>query len=68
MWFTDQSGLIGRIAGDGEVRDLALPTAGSHPDGIAVAPDRTLWVADPGTNCVLHLTIAGRRSASGASP
>ncbi len=57
MWFTEQTGLIGRITLTGSIQELALEPAGSEPDGIAAAPDGSIWVADAGTDRILRLTL-----------
>jgi virginiamycin B lyase len=48
---------VGRITPDGAVTQLALPGAGSDPDGIAAGPDRTVWVAETGTDAIVRITL-----------
>jgi len=57
VWFTEAAGQIGelfvrtiipfRII---QVREMPIPTANSHPEGITLGPDQNLWFtdADPG--------------------
>jgi virginiamycin B lyase len=57
MWYTEQAGLIGRITPAGTISQLALPGAGSNPDGIAAGPARTIWVTETGTDSVVCITL-----------
>ncbi len=59
MWFTEQSGLIGRITSAGALSQLALPILGSGPDGITAGPGRTVWVAETGADAIVRITLAG---------
>ncbi len=56
MWYTEQSGIIGRVTSSGEFSQLALPVAGA-PDGITAGPGRTLWVAETGTDTIARITL-----------
>ena len=58
MWYTDQAGLVGRITTAGAVTQLALPGAGSNPNGIAAGPARTIWVTETGTDSIVRITLS----------
>jgi virginiamycin B lyase len=57
MWFSEQDGVIGRVAGNGDVTELALPSPDSNPDGIAAGPGNTVWVAATGIDAVIEITL-----------
>lgn len=57
MWFTEQSGIIGRVTPSGDFSQLALPLQGSRPDGITAGPGRTLWVAETGADMIAQITL-----------
>ncbi|HSR85908.1 MAG TPA: PHB depolymerase family esterase [Streptosporangiaceae bacterium] len=57
MWFSEQNGVIGRVADNGQVTELALPLPGSNPDGIAAGRARTVWVAATGIDAVIEITL-----------
>ena len=57
MWYTEQSGLIGRVTPAGAVTQLALPGAGSNPNGIAAGPAQTIWVAETGADAIVRVTL-----------
>jgi virginiamycin B lyase len=57
MWFSEQDGVIGRVAGNGNVAELALPSPDSNPDGIAAGPGKTVWVAATGIDAVIEITL-----------
>ena len=59
MWYTEQAGLIGRVTPAGAVAQLALPGAGSNPNGITAGPARTIWVTETGTDSVVRITLGG---------
>jgi virginiamycin B lyase len=47
MWFTEEAGsAVGRIDAGGHVRQFALPSKNAEPEGIALAPDGALYVAE----------------------
>ena len=58
MWFTEQAGLVGRITRAGVVTQLALPGAGSEPNGIAAGPARTIWVTETGADAIVRITLS----------
>ena len=62
MWFTEQSGLIGRITSAGALSQLALPIPGSGPDGITAGPGRTVWVAETGADAIVRINSGGDRA------
>jgi virginiamycin B lyase len=55
-WFSEQSGIIGRVTNDGHVAELALPSRASNPDGIAAGRGQTVWVAATGIDAVIEIT------------
>jgi virginiamycin B lyase len=57
IWYTEQAGLVGRITPAGAVTQLALPGAGSDPNGIAAGPARTVWVTETGTDSIVRITL-----------
>jgi len=57
MWFSQQDGIIGRVAGDGQVTELALPMPESNPDGIAVSRGHTVWVAATGIDSIVEISL-----------
>jgi hypothetical protein len=58
LWFTDDSGAVGRIATSGAIRVFGSATTVGHPDAIAVGPDGALWVTGRG-GYVARVTTAG---------
>jgi poly(3-hydroxybutyrate) depolymerase/streptogramin lyase len=62
MWYTEQAGLIGRITVRGVITQLALPGAGTNPNGIAAGPRRTLWVTETGTGTIVRITLPARKT------
>ena len=60
VWFTGKAtGTIGRIAPDGKVTTLALPTAGSTPIYIRAGPDGNMWVTELTGNKIARVTQKG---------
>jgi streptogramin lyase len=43
LWFTEESGKIGRISPSGTITEFPVPTASNAPNGIAAGPDGNLW-------------------------
>lgn len=78
LWFTAQvAGRIGRLdPATGRIRLLALPTPRARPYGMALAPDRRIYVVEFGTNGIAVVdpaTLAVREfklpaSARGPAP
>ena len=58
IWYAEQAGLIGRITPAGAVTQLALPGAGSDPNGIAAGPARTIWITETGTDSIVRVTLS----------
>jgi streptogramin lyase len=80
MWFTDvqyapklaATGLIGRIAPDGTVKEFAVPTGSqpnlpvvSYPIGIARGSDGNMWFTDEGRDAEGNFLV-GRITPSGS--
>lgn len=78
VWFTEKGGnRIGRLkVSDGLIDEYAIPTAGSDPTGIDVAPDGWVWFLeqnanqlaefDPGSGAIIeHLYIPSFPPAHG---
>lgn len=57
IWFSQQDGLVGRLAADGTVSELAMPSPESNPDGIAAGPGRTIWVTETGADSIVKITL-----------
>jgi streptogramin lyase len=61
LWFTDETGKIGRITTSGTITEIGLP-AGMQPNGIAAGRDGNLWfteTAADGTSKVGRLIPEG---------
>jgi virginiamycin B lyase len=56
MWYTEQTGLAGRITPRGTITQLPLPP-GSNPNGITAGPQRTLWITCTGTDTIVRITL-----------
>lgn len=60
MWFTAfYDNFIGKITPSGVVTTYPIPTANSHPLGIAAGPDGNLWFTEDFTNAIGRITPAG---------
>jgi virginiamycin B lyase len=57
VWFTaEAANTVGRLdPGKGEVRLVALKTAGAKPSGIRAGPDGSIWVACAGEPCLYRI-------------
>jgi virginiamycin B lyase len=60
MWFTDPKGnRIGRIALDGKIKYVALPTAGCGPTGITFGADGFIYFSEHAANRIGRMTTDG---------
>jgi streptogramin lyase len=59
LWFTDQSGKIGRITTAGSITLYPTPTYNSYPDGITAGPDGGLWFTEYNAGQIGRITTAG---------
>src|SRR5207237_473317 len=56
LWFADTSGKIGKVTTSGTITEFPLPltsASGNGAFGIAVGPDKNLWVTRPNKNSVV---------------
>jgi virginiamycin B lyase len=58
MWFTEDTGNIGRIGPNGAISEYPLPSPG-RPWGIATGPDGNVWFTDQATSQVGKVTVCG---------
>src|SRR5207245_10058932 len=58
MWFTEDTGSIGRIGPDGVISEYPLPLPG-RAWAIGTGPDGNLWFADGATSQVGKVTPCG---------
>jgi hypothetical protein len=58
MWFSEQDGIIGRVAQDGRVTTLTLASPDSNLDGIAAGPGKSIWVTEPGRGAIAEISLA----------
>ena len=69
LWFTEYvpgngtavpaASKIGRIAANGTIREFALPSDASAPDGIVAGPDGALWFVETGSQKIGRITTDG---------
>jgi virginiamycin B lyase len=57
MWFTEQAGFIGRIDASGALAEVALPSEGTNPDGLAAGPGHTIWIAETGIDAIARIQL-----------
>src|SRR5260370_1303915 len=55
----------GAEALSGALSELALPSPGTNPDGIAAGPRQTIWVTETGSDAIARVTLLAARRASG---
>lgn len=48
LWFTERSGRVGRITGQGQIIEYTIPGAGATLGDITVGPDGALWFIQSG--------------------
>jgi streptogramin lyase len=46
-----------RISTDGNTTELALPSRGSNPDGIAAGPAKSIWVTETGSDSIVKINL-----------
>ncbi len=74
LWFTIDSGGIGRISTAGMVTEFSAGLAGTEPLGITTGPDGALWFTDFAQNRIGRITTSGAVSlysagiSAGAGP
>src|SRR5258707_5652791 len=56
---------LGAEALSGALSELALPSPGTNPDGIAAGPRQTIWVTETGSDAIARVTLLAARRASG---
>jgi virginiamycin B lyase len=67
-WFTTTDGKIGRISGDGEIKEYLIEDGDTEfgevgfmgPSGIAYGPDGALWFAESNTGRIGRMTASGQ--------
>ena len=60
MWFAEQrANKIGRIAQDGTVTEIPIPTPHSMPTGIAIGPDGNVWFTEYNGNKIGRIKTDG---------
>jgi virginiamycin B lyase len=78
IWFTESSApfpfapppppsKVGRIAPDGTITEVLLPTTGSYPFGITTGPDGNLWAAERNVNKIARITPTAALCANDAN-
>jgi streptogramin lyase len=59
VWFAERVvGKIGSIDASGSIHEYPLPSPNAVPQGIAEAPDGSLYVTEQGSNAIAHLDPA----------
>ena len=59
VWITTSRNLVARMAPDGRVTELGMPTSNSDPSAIAAGPDGNLWFTEPRSQLIGRITPAG---------
>jgi streptogramin lyase len=45
------------VTTEGAVSELALPSPGSNPDGIAAGPGKSIWVTETGSDAIVEISL-----------